>query len=188
MVNYDQQIYNGAIKGGATPSLAKLLVAQARNESGNYSSNQTKTNNNIFGFKYTPNSIYSQRGNISPEGDAYAKYDSIEDAIKDYIVRWMGKPSKEGGTRLQEFNKINEGDTLNFARKIKSYGYFTNVGGESDESAIQRYARNMASTLLRVKVVAFYFRNEKKINYALLGILLIGSTALAYWYYKKKMK
>lgn len=185
MVNYDQEIYNGAIKGGATPSLAKLLVAQARHESGNYDSNQTRTNNNVFGFKHSPNSIYSQRGNISPEGDPYAHYDTLQDAIKDYIVRWMGKSSKQGGTRLQEFNTISEGDTNTYARKLKSYGYYTNVKGESDESAIRRYIGGLNGALTRIKVVAFYFDNEKKINYGLVGLAIIGLTALSYWYYKK---
>jgi hypothetical protein len=185
MINYDQEIYEGAIKGGANPSLAKLLVAQARNESGHYSSNQTKVNNNIFGFKHSTNSNYSKKGNISPEGDPYAHYDTLQDAIKDYIVRWMNKPSKEGGTRLQEFNKIKDGDTLTYARKLKGYGYFGNKSGESDESSIQRYASNMASTLLRVKVVAFYLKNEKKINYGLIGVVLLVVSFIAYRYYKK---
>ena len=185
MVNYDQEIYNGAIKGGATPPLAKLLVAQARHESGNYNSNQTKTNNNVFGFKHSANSIYSQRGNISPEGDPYAHYDTLQDSIKDYIIRWMGKSSKQGGTRLQEFNTIKEGDTETYARKLKGYGYYTNIKGETDESAIKRYIGGLNSALTRIQVVGFYFNNEKKINYGLVGIVIIGLTFLSYRYYKK---
>lgn len=185
MINYDQEIYNGAIKGGATPSLAKLLVAQARHESGNYNNTQTIKNNNVFGFKYSRNSVYSQKGNISPEGDPYAKYDTLQDSIKDYIVRWMGKSSKVGGTRLQEFNTINEGDTNTYARKLKGYGYYSNVKGETDESAIRRYIGGLNSALTRIKVVGFYFDNEKKINFGLLGVVLLGISYMAYKYYYK---
>ena len=188
MINYDQEIYEGAIQGGATPALAKLMIAQGRFESGNYGNNQTKTNNNVFGFKYSPNSQYAKKGNISPEGDPYAKYDTLQDAILDYIGRWMNKSSKEGGTRLQEFNKIQEGDTYTYAYKLKkSYGYYGTLQGESDEDAINRYAKGMKSALTRMKIVEFYFKNQTTINYAVIGGVLIGMTAYVYYLVKKKI-
>jgi len=180
MINYDQEIYDGAIQGGANPSLAKLMVAQARHETGNYGNNQTKTNNNVFGFKYSPNSQYSKVGNISPEGDAYAHYDNLQDAILDYIGRWMSKSSKEGGTRLQEFNKIQEGDTTTYATKLKGYGYY---GADVNE-----YINGLNWALKRMKVVDFYFKNESAINYSLVGGLLIGITAYVYYIMKKFRK
>ena len=77
MINYNQQIYDGAVNNGATSWLAKLLIAQSRFETGDYGNNQSKTNNNIFGFKYSPNSQYAKKGNTSPEGDPYAKYETM---------------------------------------------------------------------------------------------------------------
>jgi len=180
MINYDQEIYEGAIEGGATPALAKLMVAQARHETGNYGNYQTKTNNNVFGFKYSSNSQYSKQGNISPEGDPYAKYDTLQDAILDYIGRWMNKSSKEGGTRLQEFNKIQQGDTTTYATKLKGYGYF---GAPTSE-----YIKGMNAALTRMKVVEFYFKNETTINYAVIGGVLIGMTAYIYYLMKKFRK
>ena len=180
MINYDQEIYEGAIEGGATPSLARLLVAQARHETGNYGNNQTKSNNNVFGFKYSANSQYSHQGNISPEGDPYAHYDTLQDAIKDYIVRWKGKSSKEGGTRLEEFNKIEDGDTTTYATKLKGYGYF---GADVNE-----YIKGLNSALTRMKVVEFYFNNEDTINYSVVGGLLIGISAYIYYLMKKFRK
>ena len=47
MINYNQQIYDGAVNNGATSWLAKLLIAQSRFETGDYGNNQSKTNNNI---------------------------------------------------------------------------------------------------------------------------------------------
>jgi hypothetical protein len=179
MINYDQEIYNGAITGGATPALAKLLVAQARFESGNYSNSQTKNNNNIFGFKYSKNSPYAKVGNISPEGDAYAHYDTLQDAILDYISRWMSLTSKEGGSRLQEFNKIQEGDTTTYANKLKGYGYFGATAAQ--------YASGLNSSIRRINVVAFYFNNKNAIDYGAIGAVIIGLTYYIYYLYKKKV-
>ncbi len=154
MANYDQDIYDGAIAGGATPALAELMVAQARHESQNYTNHQTQVNNNVFGFKYSPNSQYATEGNISPEGNAYAHYDTLQNAILDYIQRWMGKSSNDGGTRLDEFNQIPQGDTTTYAIKLKSYGYYSNVNGESDQSAINRYIGGLNAALLRIDISA----------------------------------
>jgi flagellum-specific peptidoglycan hydrolase FlgJ len=52
MANIDQDIYNMAIAEGFSPISAKLIVAQARLESGDYSSNVFVNNNNMFGMKY----------------------------------------------------------------------------------------------------------------------------------------
>lgn len=177
MANYDQDIYNGAIKGGATPELATLLVAQSRLETGNYTNNQTKTNNNLFGFKYSANSKYSKKGNVSPEGDLYAKYDTINDSILDYVNRWMGLKSKLGGTRLQEFNTIKYKDTTTYATKLKGYGYYG--------ATVDGYIKGLNSALTRIKLVAFYNNNKTTVNSLLLGVVLIIGGII---YYKKMKK
>jgi uncharacterized FlgJ-related protein len=175
-LNYDQEIYNGAIKGGATPALATLLVAQARHETGNYSNKQTKVNNNLFGFKYSPNSKFSKRGNISPEGDPYAKFDTVGDSIQEYVVRYMGKNSKEGGTRLQEFNKIQPKDTTTFANKLKGYGYYG--------AKVSEYINGLNGALTRIKIVAFYNQNKMAVN-STVGIGLVLLAYATYLYIKK---
>lgn len=175
-LNYDQEIYNGAIKGGATPALATLLVAQARHETGNYSNKQTKVNNNLFGFKYSPNSKFSKRGNISPEGDPYAKFDTVSDSIQEYVVRYMGKNSKEGGTRLQEFNKIQPKDTTTFANKLKGYGYYG--------AKVSEYINGLNGALTRIKIVAFYNQNKMAVN-STVGIGLVLVAYATYLFIKK---
>jgi hypothetical protein len=180
MINYDQEIYNGAIKGGATNELAKLITAQARHETGNYSNNQTLSNNNVFGFKYSTNSSYANKGNISPEGNAYAKYSSIQNAILDYVDRWMGKDSIDGGTRLEEFNAVTDAET--FARKLKRYGYYNTPIGKTDEQVIKNYINGIKTALLRIKVIEFF-----RTNYAVIGLVIIGITVYIYQLKKKKI-
>jgi len=178
-VNYDQEIYNGAIKGGTTPALATLLVAQSRHETGNYTNNQTKTNLNLFGFKYSPNRTqFNKKGNISPEGDYYAKFDTANDAIQNYLLWLSTKKSNEGGNRLQEFNKLKANDTTTFANKLKGYGYY---GAE-----VKDYIRGLNAALTRIKIVAFYNRNKMAVNSSVgIGLVLIG---IATYLYIKKNK
>ena len=80
----DQQIYDTAIKNGFNPIAAKLIVAQARFESADYTSNVFKQNNNTSGIKFIgqPNAV---QGTLSPEGNYYAKFNTIQDAINDKI-------------------------------------------------------------------------------------------------------
>jgi len=51
-MKFDQQIFNKAISMGIKPIQAKLIVAQARAETGNYLSPVFKNLNNAFGYKY----------------------------------------------------------------------------------------------------------------------------------------
>jgi flagellum-specific peptidoglycan hydrolase FlgJ len=186
MINYNQQIYDSAVNNGATSWLAKLLIAQSRFETGDYGNNQSKTNNNIFGFKYSPNSQYAKKGNTSPEGDPYAKYETINDAIGDYINRWMLLNSKQGGTRLEEFNQIPEGDTLTFATKLKDYGYYHTPSNETKQQSIDNYKRGLDAKLKRMVVVDWYFANKKTINTTAFVFLGVGIVASVLYILKKR--
>ena len=184
--NYNQEIYDAAIKGGATNWLAKLLIAQSRFETGDYGNNQSKTNNNIFGFKWSPNSQYSQKGNISPEGDPYAKYPTIQDAIFDYIKRWMNLKASGGGTRLEEFNQIPEGDTLTFATKLKNYGYYHTPSDETKEESIDNYKRGLDAKIKRMVVVDWYYKNKTTVAITVIAVVVLSLGA--YFYILKKRK
>lgn len=178
----DQEIYNAAIKQGANKYLAKLVVAQARHETGNYGNKQTKENNNIFGFKYSRNSQFAKEGNISPEGNAYAKYDSIENAINDYFVRYWGLNAndKSGRTRLQHFNsEIQSVDTTKFATMLKSYGYYHTPSNQTVEQSIGIYVKGLNSALTKIKVVEFV-ENNKGYIFTGIGLLTLGIGILIY--------
>jgi hypothetical protein len=185
-VDYNQEIYDAAVKGGASRWLAKLLIAQSRFETGDYGNRQSEENNNIFGFKWTPNSQYSQKGNISPEGDPYAKYPTIEYAILDYINRWMGLKSKSGGTRLEEFNQIPDGDTLTFATKLKDYGYYHTPSNETRDESIDNYKQGLDAKIKRMIVVDWYNKNKTAVTLSVIGIVVLSLGA--YFYILKKRK
>lgn len=103
-MNLDTQIYNLARANGFTDQAARLIVAQARLESSNYTSNVFKNNNNMFGLKYLGiRQPLATRGTLAPlsersapckinvqnclNSDFYAKYATPLDSAKDLITR-----------------------------------------------------------------------------------------------------
>lgn len=199
-MDIDQSIYNTAIEEGFSPMSAKLIVAQARLESGHYSSDVFKANNNMFGMKYVAQPL-ATRGTLAPpnerskscrEGgncvnsDHYAKYSSVENSAKDTIQR-LFKITKNGigFEQLKDVKSATE-----YANKLKTRNYFGfhSINTEAGKQEAKEYARVLDSILFRIKVINFYKRNEKKINYTTLAILVLGVTGVAYWYYKKKFK
>ena len=61
----DQLIYNTAIKAGFKPTAAKLIVAQARLESADYTSPVFRNNNATSGMKYIGQPL-ARRGTLAP--------------------------------------------------------------------------------------------------------------------------
>jgi hypothetical protein len=196
----DQEIYNLAIQEGFSPIASKLIVAQARLESANYGSNVFNNNNNMYGMKYVGQAIAS-RGTLAPmnerssscqsggscvDRDYYAKYNTPSDSAKDVIQRLYKKTRKGIG-----FNELKDvKDAQEFADKLKTRNYygFHEITTPEGQAEANKYALGLNARLLLVKVLEFYRGNQKKINYTLVGLSLIGITWLAYWYYKNKMK
>jgi len=104
-MSIDEQIYTAALKAGFTPSAAKLIVAQARHETGNYTSYQYRTNNNLFGMKFV-NQPLATKGNKSPEGDFYAKYPNVAASVQDLVNR--NYKISRGGVSFDDLKKVSD--------------------------------------------------------------------------------
>jgi len=199
-MDIDQSIYNTAIEEGFSPTSAKLIVAQARLESSHYSSTVFKANNNMYGMKFIGQPL-ATRGTLAPpnersascrsggacvDSDHYAKYSSIENSAKDTIQRLYKKTRK--GIGFDQLKNVK--DATEFATKLKTRDYFGfhSIDTDAGKFEASEYARILDSILLRIKIVNFYRQNEKKINYTTFAIVVLGLTAVAYWYYKKKYK
>ena len=179
---YDQIIYNTAIKEGFKPAAAKLVVAQARFESADYSSNVFKNNLNTSGMKYigqplatrgTPAPKNEQRCNGGCNSDYYAKFASVQDSASDKISR-LYNITMRGVTPDQ---LKNAKDANEFAALLKKRGYY----GASET----QYANGLKAKLLRIQVVEFYEKNKKNLALLGLGLILVGS---AFYIYKNKIK
>ena len=166
----DQQIYDTAIKNGFNQMAAKLIVAQARFESADYTSNVFKQNNNTSGIKFIgqPNAV---QGTLSPEGNYYAKFNTIQDAINDKIAR-LYNITMRGVTPQQLKDSTDAND---FANKLKQRGYF-------GSTAID-YANGLKAKLLRINVLEFVTKNKLPLTLGI-GVILIGA-GIYYKFVKK---
>jgi len=196
----DQAIYNTAIQQGFNPIAAKLIVAQARFESTDYTSNVFRANNNTSGIKYIGASqINAQRGTPAPSNertcnlqcdrDFYAKFDTVQDSINDKVKRLYTKTM--GGVTPQMLKDSTSAE--DFARKLKMRSYYgfgklnsTDPAKVAQaEAEIKEYAGGMKNKLLRIQVVEFVEKN--KVNLGVVGALIIGITAYIYYLKKKKI-
>ena len=166
----DQQIYDTAIKNGFNPIAAKLIVAQARFESADYTSNVFKQNNNTSGIKFVgqPNAV---QGTLSPEGNYYAKFNTIQDAINDKIVRIYNLTMK--GVTPQQLKDST--DAIDFANKLKQRDYFGSSASE--------YASGLKAKLLKINVLEFITKNKVPLTLGI-GVILIGA-GIYYKFVKK---
>ena len=169
----DQLIYNTAIQQGFNPTAAKLIVAQARFESADYTSNVFKANNNTSGIKFISQANAVQ-GTLSPEGNYYAKFNTVQDAINDKIIR-LYNINMRGITSQQLKDSTSSDD---FARLLKQRGYYGNAayGTSEAEADISNYARGMKAKLLKINVVGFLKKNKTVINYAIIGGIVLALT------------
>lgn len=137
-MNLDTQIYNLARANGFTDQAARLVVAQARLESANYSSNVFKNNNNMFGMKFlgTKRQPLASKGTLAPisersapckanvnnciSTDYYAKYASPLQSAEDLILR-LYAITRNGVTA----NMLKNADTPEkFANLLKRRNYY----------------------------------------------------------------
>lgn len=192
MANYDQIIYDTAIKQGFTPTAAKFVVGQARFESANYTSAVFKANNNTSGMKYIGQPL-ATKGTLAPanersascrnggtcvNSDHYAKFNSVQDSATDKIVRLYSKTM--GGVTPEQLKNAKTPEE--FARLLKKRGYygFGAYGTPEAEKEISNYARGVKVLMLRAQLVEFVGKNKIGLG---IGLLLLG---LGIYLYKKK--
>ena len=196
MAKYDQEIYEIAISEGFKPNVAKFIVAQARLESSDYTSNVFLNNFNMYGMKFVGQPLAS-RGTLAPvserskscvessickDSDYYAKYKSPRDSALDTIQRLYKRTRNGIG-----FNELNNSvDAQDFANKLKQRDYY---GGTAEQ-----YGSFILAKLKRISIIEKTIQqigkayDYTKKNYVTIGIVLIISGAFAFWYYKSKFK
>jgi hypothetical protein len=189
----DQMIYDVALSEGFTPTSAKFVVAQARVETSvngrDYTSPVFVANNNMYGMKFVGQPL-ATRGGIAPfderssscktggvckDSDHYAKYLSPRESALDTIQRNFNLTL--GGVSPTQLK--NASTPEEYARLLKLRGYY----GASESF----YAAAIKNRVLRVdvKLIDFYYKNKNKIDYALIGGIIIGLASYGYYLYKK---
>lgn len=166
MNDTDNLIYSVARSGspvnpGLPASLSYLLVAQARHETGNYTSNFFKYNNNLFGYSYVPGGRYqSGPGNIADNGQPIASYPDLKSSVYE-LIDWIYRRQKEG--KFPVLSEVVSPDQ--YAALLKSSGYFTD-SVSNYAAGLKRFFLNnpVAATggglLILAIVLSFIFRRR----------------------------
>jgi uncharacterized FlgJ-related protein len=94
-MSYEGIIYTECIRNGMPVNLAFLIVAQAKHETANFTSNVFKSCNNAFGYKYVGQALATGSCNAARDGGVFAKYASIKDSTTE-ICLWIKRRQKEG--------------------------------------------------------------------------------------------
>lgn len=82
---------------------AKIVLAQARLETGNFTSRRCKQDKNLFGIK---------------RGRRYAKYRCWQDSVKDYKERISSR--YQGGDYYQFLKRIGYASDVRYAAKLRN--------------------------------------------------------------------
>ena len=123
---------------GYSVGMQKIMLAQAKLESGNFKNNLTKKWNNVFSMLHSSKDPYSIGNWARAEGrSGYAVYKSIEESI--YARIWYSR----------RWNYPDNVSPDEYVRHIKSKGYFT--GNE------QEYLKCIKALIKRD---AFLFENK----------------------------
>ena len=111
VLNPSQRIINQANLLGFDDNQSKLILAQSKHETGNFTSPLFIINCNCFGMRPAQERQAEQLNYKS--NDAYAKYDSIEQSVRD-LALWM-----------QAVNFIWYDTPEAYCAELQKHGYFT---------------------------------------------------------------
>lgn len=164
----DQLIFDTAKANGMPDTLSRLIVAQAKHESGNYKSPVFKSDNNFFGYKYRGQKI-AKPGRTVPENEwqkknvpeFYARYEKPEDSILE-LVNWIKRRQKEK-VFPKDLSTIQT--PYQYATLLKKTGYYGDTVSNYTKG-LTRYLKTVAiaasvSVLPIALLVGLYFLLRK---------------------------
>lgn len=118
----DEFIYSTAVAAGMPPVLATIIVAQARHETGNYTSRFFTIGKNAFGYSYYAGSKWQldEGGPDADNGIPIAQYSSVYNSVHE-LTDWIKRRQAEGKfpANLAEINTPDK-----YAQLLKSAGYY----------------------------------------------------------------
>jgi hypothetical protein len=134
-ITIEEQIMSILIDSGYTINEQKIIIAQAKLESGNFSSPLYRKSNNAFAIHKWKDSKYALETRIRAEGCAcFASYRNVREATLDYLDyrKYKSVPREESPQRYVAY--------------IKSKNYFT--APESEYLSILRLIIQRDNTLI----------------------------------------
>ena len=119
-MNFDTIIYTAARGAGVPDQVARIIAAQARHETGNYTSRVFKNDNNAFGYKFVGqrNAVPGTAAPASEGSAPYARYKSVQDSTIE-MVNWLKRRQREGKLKIVDLNTPEK-----YAAALKASGYY----------------------------------------------------------------
>ena len=118
----DQLIYETAVADGIPGTLALFIVAQARHETGNYTSRFFTVGKNAFGYSYVPNAKWQLDlgGPLADNGIPIAQYASVQNSVHE-LTDWIKRRQTE---HIFPGNLEMIGTPQQYAQLLKNAGYY----------------------------------------------------------------
>lgn len=114
-------VYAIAFGDGMPDQLCKLIVAQAKHETDDFSSHAFEYNNNCFGYKYVKGAKWQMGPGItSTEHDPYAHYEDVAHSVHE-ICDWIKRRQHEGKFPA-DLRTITS--PAQYAQLLKACGYY----------------------------------------------------------------
>lgn len=151
-------IYNTAINDGMPETLAKLIVAQSKHETGNYSSKFFKLYNNAFGYSYSKGSKWQlpTGGTNADNNQPIARYKSVADSTHE-LTDWI-KRRVANGKFPKDLKSITTASQ--YASLLKNAGYYGDTI-TNYLSGLIRFLKdikgNPSSLIVLIVVISFIF-------------------------------
>lgn len=115
-----QQAATALLSAGMSAAFLPLALAQLAHETAGFKSRVMAVDNNLSGIKFINSATIQKgatKGSASPEGNYYARFESINAWARDYI-RIISR-----GTNPP----IKATDTATLATRLKANGYYTDT-------------------------------------------------------------
>jgi len=151
---------------GVPALLADLMVAQAKHETGNFTSRAFLQDNNAFGYSFVPGGYWQLGpGLIADNGKPVARYATIEDSTAE-IVDWIYRRISEGKFPAN-LNDITTPDQ--YAQLLKGAGYYGDTLQNYLEGLRRWFVLNTGSDALLILGLALALYAARKQLKKLLG-------------------
>lgn len=109
-------------------NLLPYMIAQAKHETGNFTSNVYRTHNNLFGMKHpTIRKAVGEQGNAAPDGGHYQRYASDTDSVRDLLLWFDARKFPTSVSSPDEYvNQLHQrayfGDAIaNYLKGVKHF-------------------------------------------------------------------
>ena len=123
---YEETMREVFIDNNISPVMVDILIAQARHETGNFTSSLFVNHNNLWGMQHPRTRHTTSTGPLATADGGrkgYAHYESIEDSARDMVLYLKAR-------RIPDYTTVAP-----YVKHLKRKGYF--------EDSLKKYTRSL---------------------------------------------